>query len=146
MTGQLSRQMLLKMGDGGDPEGFDTIAALTAKSMSLGGTGIDVTADNSVSVASATKLVREQIAGGVQTLDLSGDLRLKEASYEADLVNLKMSGNPIANWQVSVPSLGTFEGSFHLDTLDFSGGDSAGDVTGSISLTSAGDFTFTAAT
>jgi len=145
MAGKRASDMLLKIGDGADPEVFTTIAALTASSMTLGGDAIDTTAADSVSAAATTKLVRELIAGGVTHLDASGDVRIKKLGYEQTLVTLKMSGNPIANWQIVVPGIGTFEGAFHLNTLEFGGQDTQnGEVTGSIALVSAGDFTFTA--
>lgn len=144
MGTQLSRDMVLKQGDGESTEVFTAVAAMTSKSFSLGGEAIDVTSDDSKSVADATKLVRELMAGGVQTLDISGDFRATDDASHAALVTAKMDGNPIGNWQIVVPGLGTFEGPFDLSSLDFSGDDSGGDLTGSLALRSAGDFTFTA--
>lgn len=147
MAGQKSRDMLLKIGDGASPEVFTTIGALRSKNLTLGGQSIDVTADDSLSAetGATAKLVRELIAGGVQSLDVSGDFVLKELAYEATLVSTKMGDSPIANWQIVVPTLGTFAGAFDLTTLELAGGDPGGEVTGSLSLASAGDFSFTAA-
>ena len=144
MPGELSREFLLKIGDGEASETFTTVGSLTAKNLELCGDAVDVTDDSSISTANAGKLIREAIAGGVATLNTSGDFRVKTDIYKGTLVPLKMSASPIANWQVVVPGIGTFETPLHLDTLSFGGQDSGGDVTGSMALSSTGDFTFTA--
>ncbi len=144
MTAQLSRQMLLLMHNGDDPGAFETFGALTAKSMTLGGEAVNVTDDESISATTAGKLIRELVAGGVNALDVSGDFRLKDKQVHRDAVELKMSASPIRDFQIFVPGIGTFEGPMHINELKFDGQDSGGDSTGSISLASAGDFTFAA--
>lgn len=50
----------------------------------------------------------------------------------------------IGSFQVIVPDFGTFEGSFHVDSIEYSG-EMEGGVAYSVSLSSSGAVTFTAA-
>ncbi|MGE0409797.1 MAG: phage major tail protein, TP901-1 family, partial [Amphiplicatus sp.] len=43
MTAQRGKDLLLRIGDGGDPESFTTIAGLRARTLSLNARAVDVT-------------------------------------------------------------------------------------------------------
>ena len=55
-----------------------------------------------------------------------------------------MQNDNQANFEIVVPDFGTYAGAFRIDTMEF-GGETEGGVTYSISLSSTGTVTFTAA-
>ena len=54
------------------------------------------------------------------------------------------TADAIGNFQVIVPEFGTFEGAFHVNSVEF-GGEQEGAVTYSLTLASSGAVAFTAA-
>jgi TP901-1 family phage major tail protein len=136
MTAQRGRELLLKIGDGADPEVFTTVAGLKAKTLAFNSTSIDVTN------ADSSDGWRELMADGVKSASLSGSGVFKDAASDAALRAAFFAGTA-PNWQVVIPGFGTVQGPFRLTALQYDG-PYDGEVKISLSLASAGVLTFTA--
>lgn len=138
---QVGRAVLLKIGDGEQVEAFTTVATLNTKTMTVNNTGIDATTPDADDAAGP--LWRESLSG-LKTVDISGDGIFADTAQEVRINTLAMSGNPVANFQVTVPELGTFDAEFRITSFEL-GGETEGATTFSISLESNGKTSFTAA-
>ncbi len=138
MTAQAGKDLLLKIGDGGSPESFTTVAGLRTRTLSLNAQAIDITHSQSVDGW------RELLSGaGVRQAALSGaGVFLSDQTAES-IRSIFFSGT-VGNWQIVVPGFGMIEGPFLVGNLDY-GGDYDGEATVSLSLQSAGVLNFTAA-
>ncbi|HXI86172.1 MAG TPA: phage major tail protein, TP901-1 family [Parvularculaceae bacterium] len=138
MTAQRGKDLLLKIGDGGAPEVFTTIAGLRTRTLSLNAQAVDITHSDSVGGW------RELLAGaGVRQASVSGaGVFLNDTAATA--VRTAFFNAVIQNWQIVIPGFGTIEGPFLVANLDYAG-DHAGEATVSLSLDSAGALSFTAA-
>ncbi|MGH1579078.1 phage tail tube protein [Planktotalea sp.] len=133
--------MLLKMGDGADPVGYSTLCGLNSRNLSLDGENVDVT---TIPCDGAGGKVWREFAAGVAQVSFSGNGYFAEKAQSVRLVEAKMTGTSIDDFQVIVPGLGTFEGKFAIGTLSIAGEVSGGAVTQSLELASTGEITFTA--
>lgn len=139
MAKQKGRVFLVKIGDGGaTTEVFTAFAGLTAKTLAINSERIDATTPDAVNPGGV--MWRETL-DGVKSISVSGDATLVDDAQEARLVTLAMSAGGVGNFEIVVPSVGTFKGAFSVD-VEF--GDD-GKVTFSMSLESTGAVTFTAA-
>lgn len=137
MAKQKGRAFLIKIGDGADPEVFTAFAGLTAKSLEINTEAVDVTTPGTDPAAA----IWRETLDGVKSVNLSGDFTLVDDAQEARAVSVAMAVDNTANFEVVVPSVGTFAGAFRVG-ISYSGD---GSVTGSISMESTGAVTFTAA-
>jgi TP901-1 family phage major tail protein len=138
MAGQKGRDVLLKIGDGGAPETFQTVAGIRAKTIALNARLVDATS------AESAGAWRELIAGaGVKTASVSGAGVFKDAPSDA-LIRAAFFAQTARAWRLIVPDFGTLEGPFLIERLDY-GGDHDGEATFAISLASAGPIGFTPA-
>lgn len=137
MAGQKGRDVLLKIGDGGAPEAFVTVAGVRAKSLSFNARSVDATSGES------TEAWRELIGGaGVKSAAISGAGVFKDQTSDA-LIRSAFFDQGAHNWQVIVPDFARFQGAFVIEALDYSG-DHDGEAAFSITLASAGPLSFTA--
>ncbi len=138
MAGQKGRDVLIKIGDGGGPEAFTTIAGVRAKTISLNARSVDGTSGES------TEAWRELIAGaGVKSATVSGAGVFKDAASDAVLQQCFFSQAARA-FQLVIPDFGVLEGPFLVESLDYSG-DHDGEAAFAITLASAGALSFAAA-
>jgi TP901-1 family phage major tail protein len=138
MAGQKGRDVLIKIGDGGDPEAFVTVAGIRAKTISLNARTVDGTSGES------PEAWRELIAGaGVKSASVSGAGVFKDAASDA-LIQQAFFAQAVATFQLIVPDFGALEGPFLVEALDYSG-DHDGEAAFAITLASAGALTFAAA-
>ncbi|HVY87148.1 MAG TPA: phage major tail protein, TP901-1 family [Caulobacterales bacterium] len=138
MAGQKGRDVLIKIGDGGSPESFATVAGIRAKTISLNAKTVDGTSGESA------EAWRELIAGaGVKSATVSGAGVFKDAPSDAALQSAFFA-QAARNFQLVVPSFGVLEGPFLVEALDYSG-DHDGEAAFAITLASAGAMSFTAA-
>lgn len=137
MTVQAGRLMLIQLEDTPGGGEFTAIAGLRSTTFALSGESVDVTNSDSVGRA------RELAAFGTKSCDVSGAGTLTSGGTVAALVALH-NGDEIANFRVSVPGIGVFEGPFMLSSLSI-GGEHNAEVTIDLSLASAGPYAFTAA-
>jgi TP901-1 family phage major tail protein len=137
MTTQKGSDLLLKLGDGGAPETFTTVAGLRAKTISLNARTIDATDSES------PQAWRELLPGaGVKAASLSGAGLFKDAASDA-AVRQAFFDQSADNWQVVIPDFGVLEGAFLVASLEYSGRFD-GEAQYAITLASAGALAFTA--
>ncbi|MGE0828218.1 MAG: phage major tail protein, TP901-1 family [Hyphomonadaceae bacterium] len=138
MAGQKGRDVLVKIGDGGSPEAFTTLAGLRAKTISLNARSVDGTS------AESTDAWRELIAGaGVKSATVSGAGVFKDAASDAAMRTAFFT-QAARNWRLIIPDFGTLEGPFLIEALDYTG-DHDGEAGFAVTLASAGVIGFTAA-
>jgi TP901-1 family phage major tail protein len=137
MTAQSGKDILLKIGDGGDPEGFTSVAGLRAKTISLNARTIDATH------ADSPGAWRELIAGaGMKTCAVSGSGIFVDAAAD-ETVRQAFFNQTADTWRLIIPDFGTIEGAFLVAALEYSGRHD-GEAAYAISLASAGALTFSA--
>ena len=137
MTARRGRDMLVKIGDGGSPETFTTVAGLRTRTFSLNAREVDATHSESGGW-------RELLAGaGVKQAAIAGSgVFLSDAAALA--LRAAFFAGAVRNFALSVPGLGTMTGPFMIANLDYAG-DHDGEATFAIALASAGALVFEAA-
>lgn len=137
MSGQKGRDVLIKIGDGGSPEAFTTVAGIRAKTISLNARTVDGTSGESA------EAWRELIAGaGVKSASVSGAGVFKDALSDA-MLRETFFAQAARSFQLVIPSFGTLAGPFLVESLDYAG-DHDGEAAFAITLASAGVLSFTA--
>lgn len=134
------KDMLLKV-DFGLGAGFQTLGGIQSRRLTLAGTSIDVTNQDSEAGW------KEMLSGvASKSLKVAGDGVYKSGAVSVQLMQSWLNQSPIGFlWQVIIPGLGIFEGLMAMGNLEYSG--SQDDVTKfSIELDSAGPIGFTADT
>jgi TP901-1 family phage major tail protein len=134
MAAQKGSAMLMKVGDGADPEVFTTIAGLRSTSLTVNNESVDVTNKDSSGK-------RELLAAaGVQSISVSGSGVFTDGSSESTIKTNALA-DTIDNYQFLVPDFGTFTGAFQITSLEYAG-EYNGEVTYSMSFESGGTITF----
>lgn len=137
MAAQRGKDILLKIGDGGDPQTFATVAGLRARTISLNARTIDATDGDSAG------RWRELLAGaGVKQAAVSGAGVFRDAASDALMREVFFSQEARA-WRLVVPDFGVLEGPFLIAALEYAG-DHEGEATWAVTLASAGAVTFEA--
>jgi TP901-1 family phage major tail protein len=135
MTAQRGKDLLIKIGDGGSPEVFATVAGLRATTLAFNAQTVDTTN------ADSTDAWRELLAGGgVKSATLSGSGVFKDAASDAALRTAFFNA-AIGNYQIVIPGFGTVEGPFKIASLQYDG-PYDGELKISLSLASAGALSF----
>ena len=135
MTAQRGKDLLLKIGDGGTPESFATVAGLRSTTLAFNAQTVDVTNADSVD------LWRELLAGaGVKSAQVSGSGVFKDAASDA-AIRAAFFNQTLSNWQVAIPSFGTVSGPFQITALHYDG-PYDGELKLSLTLASAGALAF----
>jgi TP901-1 family phage major tail protein len=138
MAGQKGRDVLIKIGDGGSPEAFATVAGIRAKTISLNARTVDGTSGES------PEAWRELIAGaGVKSASVSGAGVFKDTTSDA-AIREAFFAQAARGFQLIIPDFGALQGPFLVEALDYSG-DHDGEAAFAITLASAGSLAFTAA-
>jgi TP901-1 family phage major tail protein len=137
MTAQRGRDLLIKIGDGGSPETFVSVAGLRATSLAFNAQMVDITN------ADSTNMWRELLEGGIKSASLSGNGVFRDTASDASLRQTFFDGTT-ANYQVVIPAFGTLTGPFRITQLQYDG-PYDGEVKVSLALASAGAPTFTVA-
>jgi TP901-1 family phage major tail protein len=115
MGGQRGRDVLIKIGDGGEPETFVTVAGIRARAISLSTRLVDATTAQSpeawreLIVSAGTK--RIEIAGSGVFSDAVSDARLRAAYFAGEA--------PV--FQLVVADFGLLEGPFAIAELTYAG-------------------------
>jgi TP901-1 family phage major tail protein len=136
MAGQKGRDVLIKIGDGADPEVFTTVAGIRAKTISLNAKSVDGTSGES------TDAWRELIAGaGVKSASVSGSGVFKDAASDS-AIQQAFFAQATKTFQLVIPDFGVLRGPFLIEALDYSG-DHDGEAAFAITLASAGVVAFT---
>jgi TP901-1 family phage major tail protein len=128
MAAQKGKDLLLKVDTTGEGV-YVTVAGLRARGLSISAETVEITNTESAGQW------RELLTGaGVKSARITGSGVFKDGA----------SDTTIRDWQVIVPDFGTIEGAFQITALEFSGRHDA-EMTFDISLESAGELTFEAA-
>jgi TP901-1 family phage major tail protein len=134
MAAEKGRAFLLKIGDGGAPEAYETVAGLKTTQISINNEVVDVT-------NKASGGWRELLAGaGVRTVSVSGSGIFTGSAAEA-LLREKVLAASIDHYRVEFESGDRFEGAFQVTALDFAGAYNAA-RTFTLSLDSSGPVSF----
>ena len=135
MAGQRGRDMLVRMGDGAEPEAFTTLAGLRARSIVLGAGLVDATSGESPGEW------RELLSGaGVKRAEVTGSGVFKDAASDA-LMRAALFEGKAASFRLVIPDFGTLAGAFMVAELTW-GGAHDGEATFGVRLVSAGAVTF----
>ncbi|MEM9233267.1 MAG: phage major tail protein, TP901-1 family [Pseudomonadota bacterium] len=130
------KDMLLRLNDG--QGGYDTIGGLRTKTFSLSAGTVDITHADSNGW-------RELLpCGGIRQATVSGNGLFIDGSAAERARALFFSGEH-ASWRLHIPDYGDLDGPFQITSLDYAG-EYRGEATFSLTLVSAGEVTFTAAT
>jgi TP901-1 family phage major tail protein len=147
MAKQQGRLLLIKIGDGEVSEAFTTLCGIQSKTIALNNNNFDVTTMDCTAPGSQ---LWQEVLTGMRSFAVSGNGifeggtsldRFIEIAFGSAVTD---AASAIGSFQVIVPDLGTFEGSFHVDNVEF-GGEQEGAATYSFSLASSGYIGFTAA-
>lgn len=137
MAAQKGKALLLRIGDGGTPEAFSSVAGLRSKAISFNAGLVDIT-----NAGSASEW-RELLAGaGVKTATVSGSGVFKDAASD-ETVRTAFFTQTLPNWEIVIPGFGTVMGPFQVTALEYAG-EYDGQATYSLTLESAGALSFTA--
>lgn len=135
MAAQRGKDLLIKIGDGGSPETFTTVAGLRATTLAFNAQAVDTTN------ADSTDAWRELLAGGgVKSAILSGSGVFKDAVSDAT-PRAAFFNASCGNYQIVIPSFGTVQGPFKITSLQYDG-PYDGELKISLSLASAGALSF----
>jgi TP901-1 family phage major tail protein len=140
MAKQLGRALLVKIGDGADPEVFSNLCGLNSKAMTINNSSIDVTTPDCSTPGGA---LWTETLNGLKNVSITGDGFFEDSASELRMNTVAMAADNVCNFTVTVPAFGTYAGAFRIASLEF-GGETEGGVTYSLSLESTGAVTFTA--
>jgi len=133
MPAESGRAFLLKVGDGGAPPVFATVAGMRTTQMTIGAQAVEITAKDSGGW-------RELLsAAGTRSVSVAGSGVFTGSAAEARL-KANALGALIDDYQLSFESGETMMGKFLLTRLDYSG-DFNGERTYTIALESSGPVT-----
>lgn len=141
MAKQLGRALLVKIGDGADPEVFSNLCGLNSKALTINNSSIDVTTPDCSTPGGA---LWTETLNGLKNVTVTGDGFFEDSASETRMNTVAMAADNSCNFTVTVPAFGTYAGAFRIASLEF-GGETEGGVTYSLSLESTGAVTFTAA-
>lgn len=136
MAAQRGKAMLLKIGSG-EPVSYATVAGLRLHRLTINAETVDITNMDS------SGEWRELLAGtGVKSATISGSGVFKDAATDAT-VRAAAFDQTAPSWQATIPDFGTLTGPFIVTQLEYAG-EYKGEVTFSITLSSAGALSFAA--
>ena len=135
MAAQAGKDVLIAIGDGGDPQDFTAMAGLRAKTISLNARPVDITH------ADSPGRWRELYGGaGVRSASVTGAGVFVDAAAD-ETVRSVFFDQAVRDWRLVIPDFGTLEGAFLVSALEYSGRHD-GEAAYSISLASAGAISF----
>jgi TP901-1 family phage major tail protein len=133
MPAEKGSAFLLKIGDGGSPVVYSTIAGLRATSLSINAETVNITNKGSAGW-------RELLSGaGVRAVQLSGSGVFLNSAAEIRLRSKALSGDA-DDYEITFESAEKFRGKFLVSRLDYAG-DYNGERTYTVTLDSAGAVT-----
>jgi len=136
MAVQNGKDLLIKLDMTGAGQ-FETIAGLRATRISFNTESVDVTSLES------SGGWRELLGGaGVKSASISGSGVFKDQNTDERARQIFFDGE-VPNFQVIIPDFGTVEGVFQLTSIEYAGSHN-GEATYELSMSSAGELTFTA--
>ena len=138
MTAQRGKDLLIKIGNGGSPETFASVAGLRSTALAFNARTVDITN------AESANEWRELLAGaGVKSAQISGSGVFKDAMSD-ETIRAAFFAQTTPNWQIVIPSFGTVTGPFQVTALNYEG-PYDGELKLALTLASAGALTFASA-
>ena len=141
MAKQQGRALLIKIGDGGDPETFSNLCGLTSKTFTINNETADVTTPD---CANPDGPLWRQTLSGIKSISTTGDGYFEDSTSELRAHSVAMATDNAVNLEIVIPDFGTYSGAFRITTMEY-GGEQGDGVTYSVSFESDGLITFTAA-
>lgn len=136
MAAQNGKDLLIKLDMTGDGQ-FQTIAGLRASRISFNAESVDVTSLES------SGGWRELLGGaGVKSASISGSGVFKDDNTDERARQIFFDGE-VPDFQVIIPDFGIIQGAFQLTSIEYAGSHN-GEATYELSMSSAGQLTFTA--
>ena len=137
MAGQRGRDVLVRIGDGGSPETFVTVAGIRARTISLSAGLVDAT------TAQSPQAWRQLIASaGTKRAEVSGSGVFVDAASDARLRGAYFSGEA-ASFRLVIAGFGVLAGPFVIAELTYAG-EHDDEATFAVRLVSAGVVAFEA--
>lgn len=131
MTAERGSAFLLKIGDGGDPVSFSTVAGLKTTQLSVNGDAVAITNKDSGGW-------RDLLSGaGVRSVSVAASGIFTGSAAETQIRSLALSGG-IENYQLSFESGERMEGDFLVTRLEYAG-DFNGERNYTLALESSGE-------
>ncbi len=135
MTAESGRGFLVKIGDGGNPELFQTVAGLRATALVIDAEPVDVTNKDSGGW-------RALLPGaGTRRVRVSGNGVFWNSAAESTMRGHALAGT-VANYELVFENGDLFTGPFLVTSLEYAG-DHNGERTYAVTLESAGAIAFT---
>jgi len=136
MGGQRGRDVLIKVGDGGEPEMFVAVAGIRARTIALSARLVEAT------TAQSPQAWRELIArAGTKRIEVSGSGAFRDTASDERMRAAYFAGEA-PRFRLEVAEFGVLEGQFAIAELAY-GGEHDGEAMVSIRLQSAGLVAFT---
>ncbi|MFG6535556.1 phage tail tube protein [Sulfitobacter sp. 1A16787] len=135
MAKQKGRLFLVKLESATTAGTFNAFCGLTQKSLKVNSERIDATTPN---CADPGGVLWRETLDGVKSVSVSGSGKLTDEASESDLWDLAMQPDAKAKFEIVIPAVGTFAGTFTVD-VELSGD---GTVDFDISMESDGPVTF----
>lgn len=139
MTKYKGTLLLIKKQDADNPGTFINVCGLNSKTFTINNGEIDVTTADCDNPEAA---IWKETLMGTKDVATSGDGYVEGGAALAQMVELAMGDDNSDLFQVVVPGIGTFQGTFRISTFD-AGGETEGGATYSLSLASNGAVAFT---
>ena len=137
MAGVRGRDVVVKIGDGGEPETFAVVAGIRSRAIVLSAGLVDAT------TAASAGAWRELIAGGgTKRIEVSGSGVFRDAASDARMRAAFFAGET-PRLRLEVAGFGVIAGEFAIAELAYSG-EHDGEAMFSIRLASAGPVSFEA--
>ena len=134
MAAQKGKAVLIKHGDGADPEVFTTIGGLRSSSITKNDEAVDITNKDSANA-------RELLGGaGIKSITISGSGVFTDSTAEVAL-RAEFGATAFNNYQFVIPDLGTYTGAFMVASLEYAG-EYNGEATYNVTFESSGAVTF----
>ncbi len=137
MTAQKGKDLLLKLADATGTN-FITVAGMRSRRLAFNAEPVDIT-----DFESAGRWRHLLSGAGVQRASVSGAGIFKDAASDEQIRSVFFNSE-IVGWQIIVPGFGTIEGDFQVTSLEYSG-EHNGEISFDMSLESAGQLSFAAA-
>ena len=141
MAAKRGSLLLIKRGDGADPEVFTSVGALRNGNVTFDGNPIDVTTSDDVD---GSNEIWSAFITGVKGMSISGD-GVGKAIEPVQSVYEDFASGAITNYEIVVPHVGTWTVAMVVTNMTFDG-PFDGAVTFNLSMQAAGAPTFVAET
>ncbi|NTF69377.1 phage tail tube protein [Rhizobium rhizogenes] len=114
---QIGRLLLIKVGDGADPEAFSNLCGLKTRSFNMSATEVDTTIPSCTNPGGP---VQKTSRPGISSRTFTGSGNFVSSAAMDGFMN-HVRASSVFNAQVVVPGDGTYEGQWFVTDFSFSG-------------------------